>query len=84
MSLLIFKRGASKRPKFNAYRVIVKIQKALDGTKGVLIYNKDKTFIDQLENDFSTHLKDDLKGYFKVTIKNGNVKILKRLEDRDW
>jgi hypothetical protein len=83
MSFIIFKKGASKIPRVNKFHAIVKIQRYLDGSNKVLVYNKSQSFVDEFMG-FSKHLKGDLKGYFKVTIKNGNMRIIKRVEDRNW
>lgn len=84
MSLIIFEKGASKTPKFNRFHAIVKIQRALDGSDKVLVYNKTKSFIDEFNGNFSKYLKGDIKGYFKVKIKNGNMRIEQRVADREW
>ena len=85
VSLIIFEKGASKMPTLDSYFCIVKIQVSISGEQKTLIYNKEKTFVEEMEFKFGKKwLKDDLKGYFKVKIKSGNIRILKRVNDKDW
>ena len=68
------------------YFTIVKVQKSIYGKPSTLIYNKEKTLFTMEEPHFaSKYLKDRLKVYLKVKVTLGNkIKILKRVNDKDW
>jgi len=70
-----------------AKHMICKIQVSLFGEPATLIYNEDKSFMDQCERKIGEDaLGDDLKGYFHCTLNKNVLTIGKRIknEPTEW
>ena len=72
--------------------MIVKVQRALNQPNTVLVYNEDRSFMHQFENNVADVFIDRLeeisegrvKAFFELEFKGVHITIGKQVKDRDW
>jgi len=76
-----------KRRGYDNIRIMtVKIQRALFGGDTMLIYNKNRSFMQELPIDeaLEQSMGDALKKYFKASIKDSKLVIMQEVTGVDW
>lgn len=67
------------------FYTVVKMQVSISGKPSTLIYNKERTVLNQCERDIGeSWLGNRLKGYFKAKVTPKKITILKEVNAREW
>jgi len=75
----------TKEKKKEGRWMVCKVQVSLSGVPSTLIYDESRRFHHQCEREFGEKLLgDELKGFFKMRFRDGELYVHKRVTNRSW